>query len=65
MTSEPIADSMSLERSLVKYLQASRLVVTRELIPMDDIARDSSRANAYEGNIHGTKSSSRDSFRRS
>lgn len=65
MTREPIADNMSLEGSLVKYLQASRLVATRELIPMDNIARDSSRANAYKGNIRGPKSSSRDRFRRS
>lgn len=65
MTSEPIADGMSLQRSLVKNLQASRLVAIRELIPMDGVARDGGRANAHKGNIRGTKSSSRDRFRRS
>lgn len=65
MTSEPIADGMSLQRSLVKNLQASRLVAIRELIPMDSVARDGGRANAHKGNIRGTKSSSRDRFRRS
>ena len=65
MTSEPIADSMSLHRSLVKDLQASRLIAVRELIPMDDVARDSGRANAHKGNIRRTKSSSRDRFWRS
>lgn len=65
MTSEPIADGMSLQRSLVKNLQASRLVAIRELIPMDSVARDGGRANAHKGNIRGTKGSSRDRFRRS
>jgi hypothetical protein len=65
MSSEPIADSMSLHRSLVKDLQASGLIAVRELIPMNGVARDGGRANAHKGNIRGTKSSSRDRFRRS
>lgn len=64
MTSEPIADSMSPEGWLVKYLQASRLVATRELIPVNSIARNNSRTNAYKGNFRGTKNSGRDRFQR-
>lgn len=63
MTGQPIADSVSLERSLVKYLQASRLIAVRELIPMKRIACDSSRADAHKGHISRTKSSSKGRFR--
>lgn len=63
MTGEPSADSMSLERSLVKNLQASGLVVIRELISMDGIACDSGRTNAHKGNIRGTKCAGRDRLR--
>lgn len=66
MTSEPTADSVSLDGSLVKYLQASRLIAVRELIPVNGVASDSGRANAHKGNIRRTKcSSSRGRFRRS
>jgi len=64
MTSEPTADSVSLDGSLVKYLQASRLIAIWELIPMDGITRDSGRANAYKRNIRRTESSRRGRFRR-
>lgn len=65
MTSEPTADSMSLDGSLVKYLQASVLHAIRELVAMDGISRDSSRADPCKGYIRGTKSSGGGGLRRS
>ena len=65
MARKPTADGMRLERSLIKDLQSSRLAAIGELVSMKGITRDSGRANAHEGNIRGTKGSSRSRFRRS
>lgn len=63
MAGKPSANCVSLNGSLVKNLQASVLGAVRKMIAMEDISRDSGRANADEGNVRRTKCSSRSGLR--